>query len=166
VQYQTAAPPVFEQSDGRGFMMKTVVVIGIATMCVAALSAQTQETKTTTRTKVETKGGKDTRVVGCIERGAGGDYTLTRVRGGASAPSQYALISSDDLSKHVGHRMEIHGKAVMNGKGKVVVESTTKTEADHGKDQESKSKLEGTAGVLDMPVLGVKSMKMISSSCS
>jgi hypothetical protein len=148
-------------------MKRTVVVIGIATMCVAGLSAQTQETKTTTKTKVETKGGKDMTVVGCIERGPGGDYTLINVRANRpSAPSQYALISSDDLSKHVGHRMEIHGKAVMNGKGKVVVESTTKTEPDHGKDQESKSKMEGTAGALDMPVLGVKSMKMISPSCS
>lgn len=147
-------------------MKRTVVVIGLATMCVAGLSAQTQETKTTTRTKVETKGGKDVTVSGCIQRGLGGDYTLTGVRSSRrSDPTEYALVSSDDLSKHVGHRMQLHGKAVIHGEGKVVVQSTTKTEADHGKDLESKTKTEGTAGTLDMPVLGVKSMKMLFPSC-
>jgi hypothetical protein len=56
--------------------------------------------------------------------------------------------------------------AVMPGDGKLVVQSKTKIEVDHGKDQESKTTTEGTAGALDTPVLGVKSMKMLSSSCS
>jgi hypothetical protein len=153
--------------DEAVMMKRTVIAIGIATMCVAGLNAQTQETKTTTRTKVETKGGKDTTVIGCLERGPGGDYTLTGVRSSRrSDPTEYELVSSDDLSTHVGHRVQIQGKAVVNGNGKVVVESTTKTEADHGKDLESKTKTEGTAGTLDTPVLGVKSVKMLSSSCS
>jgi len=148
-------------------MKRTAVAISIAAICAAGLHAQSQETKTTTTTKVETKGGKDVTVRGCIERSANGDYTLTNVRGRSSmSPSRYALVSSVDLSTHVGHRMEIHGKSVMNGDGKVVVESTTKTEVEHGRDQESKTRMEGTTGALDTPVLGVKSMKTLSGSCS
>ena len=80
--------------------------------------------------------------------------------------SQYALVTSQDLSKHVGERVEIRGKAVTNGDGKLSVESRTKTEVDNGKDQETKTKTEGTSGALDMPFLSVNSMKTLSSSCS
>ena len=81
-------------------------------------------------------------------------------------PSRYALVTSEDLSKHVGERVEIRGKAVVNGDGKISVESKTKTEVENGKDQEAKSKTEGTSGVLDMPLLGMTSMKTLSSSCN
>jgi hypothetical protein len=70
------------------------------------------------------------------------------------------------LSKHVGERVEIHGKAVVNGDGKISRESKTKTEVENGKDQEAKSKTEGTIGVFDMPLLGMTSMKTLSSSCN
>jgi hypothetical protein len=65
----------------------------------------------------------------------------------------------------VGERIEIYGKSVANGNGKVSVESQTKTEVENGKDQETKTKTEGTNGTLDMPFLGVTSMKTLSSSC-
>ena len=144
----------------------TVVAIGLAAMCAAGLTAQTQKTKTTTNTKVEIKGGKDTTVVGCLERLTGGDYILTALRENRRAePSRYALVTSDDLSKHVGERVQIQGKAVTNGSGKVSVESTTKTEVEDGKDQKTTTKTEGTTGVLDMPLLSVKSMKTLASSC-
>jgi hypothetical protein len=80
--------------------------------------------------------------------------------------SRYALVTSENLSKHVGERVEIKGKAVTNGDGKVSVESKTKTEVENGKDQESKTKTEGTIGAFDLPLLGVRSMKTLSSSCN
>ena len=46
------------------------------------------------------------------------------------------------------------------------VESKTKTEVENGKDQETKSKTEATRGALEMPFLGVTSMKTLSSTCS
>ena len=145
---------------------RTTVAIGFAAMCAAGLTAQTQETKTTTNTKIEIKGGKDVRVTGCLERRTNGDYMLIEARENRrQEPSRYALITSEDLSKHVGERVEIQGKAVANGDGKVSIESKTKTEVENGKDQESKTKTEGTSGALDMPFLGVKSMKTLSSSC-
>jgi hypothetical protein len=145
----------------------TAMAIGLAAIWAAALIAQTQETQTTTKTKMEIKGGKDITVIGCLERRANGDFILTELRRDRRLdPSQYALVASEDLSKHVGERVEIHGKAVVDGNGKVAFESKTKTEVENGKDQETKTKTEGTIGALDMPVLGVHSMKKLSSSCN
>jgi hypothetical protein len=145
----------------------TAAAIGLAGLCVAALAAQSQETQTTTKTKVEIKGGKDVTVIGCVERRPGGDYILTSVRDrGRLEPSRYALVTSEDLSRHVGERVEIRGKAVTNGDGKVSIESKTKTEVENGKDQETKTKSEGTSGALDLAFLGVRSVKTLSSSCN
>jgi hypothetical protein len=146
---------------------KTALAIGLAAMCAAGLTAQTQETKTSTNTKIEIKGGKDVRVTGCLERRPNGDYILTEARENLrQEPSRYALVTSQDLSRHVGERVEIQGKAVANGDGKVSIESKTKTEVENGQDQETKTKTEGTSGAIDMPLLGVKSMKTISSFCN
>jgi hypothetical protein len=145
---------------------RTVAAIGLATICAAGLSAQTQETKTTTTTKVEMKGGKNVTAIGCLERRENGDYILTGVRADhAVDPSRYALVTDDDLSKQVGQRVRIQGKAVTAGNGKVSVRSETKTEVENGKDLDTKSKTEGTTGTIDMPYLGVKSMKTVSMSC-
>jgi hypothetical protein len=141
--------------------------IGLTAMCAAGLAAQTQETKTTTDTKIEIKGGRDVTLTGCLERRSNGDYMLTEVREkGRLETLRYALVTSEDLSRHVGERVEIKGKAVANGNGKVTVESKTKTEVEDGKDRETKTKTEGTGGALDMPVLGMKSMKTVSSFCN
>ena len=146
---------------------KTVMTFGLAVVCAAGLAAQTQETKTTTKTKVEVKGGKEVTVVGCLERRPNGNYILTDIlERNRVDPMRYSLLTSDDLSKRVGERVEIHGKVVSNGNGKISVESTTKTEVENGKDQETKSKTEGTSGVLDMPLLGMTSMKTLSSTCN
>ena len=40
---------------------------------------------------------------------------------------KYALVTDDDLSKHVGHRIEVKGKAADRGDGKVKIESTVGT---------------------------------------
>jgi len=145
----------------------TTVAIGFAALCAAGLTAQTQETETTTKTKIEIKGGKDVTVAGCLERRSNGDYVLTGVRDNSSPEhSRYALVTSQDLSKHVGERVEIKGKAVMNGDGKVSVESETKTEVENGEDKETKTRSEGTTGAFDVPFLGVRSMKTLSSSCN
>lgn len=123
----------------------TAAAIGLAGLCVASLTAQTQETQTTTKTKtkIEIKGGKDVTVIGCLERRPGGDYVLTSVRDKDRLEhSRYALVTSQDLSEHVGERVEIKGKAVTNGDGKVSIESKTKTEVENGKDQETKTKSE------------------------
>jgi hypothetical protein len=145
----------------------TTIAIGLAVACVGALSAQTQETKTTTKTKVEMKGGKSVTVMGCLERRENGDYVLTSIRDVRGMdPSRYALVTNDDLAKHVGERVRIQGKTVAPGDGTVSVKSETKTEVENGNDLEMKSRTEGTTGTLEMPFLGGKSLKTRSSSCS
>jgi len=145
----------------------TLIAIGVAMVSTGTLSAQTQETKTTTKTQVEMKGGKSVTVNGCLERRDNGDYVLTNLRDVRGMdPSQYALVTDDDLAKHVGERVRIEGKTVSAGHGKVSVKSESKTEVENGKDVELKTKTEGTTGSLEMPYLGVKSLKKISSSCS
>jgi len=145
---------------------RTAVAFGLSVMCAAGLAAQTQETKTTTKTKVEVKGGKNVKVVGCLDRGANGDYLLTKVRTKhLQDPAQYALVTSEDLSKHVGERLEVRGNVVSEGNGKVSIESKTKVEVEHGKDSETKSKTEGAVG-LKTPFLGVTSTRTLGSSCS
>ena len=145
----------------------TIVAIGLAALCATGLTAQTQETQTTTKTKIEIKGGKDVTVVGCLEQRSTGEYVLTEAaNSGRRERSQYVLVTSQDLSRRVGERVQIKGKAVTNGDGKVSVESKTTTEVENGHDQESKLKTEGTSGAFDLPFLGVRSMRTLSSSCN
>ena len=144
---------------------RTALAIGLAAMCAAGLTAQTQETKTTTSNKVEITGGKDMTVVGCLNRNPAGDYILTKTGANSAVkPTQYAVIASDDLAKHVGERVQIQGKVVSGGNGKVTVESKTKTEVENGKDRETKGKTEG-AIASERPFLGMTSMKTLSPSC-
>ena len=130
-------------------------------------SAHRQTQETTTKTKTEIKGGRDVRVNGCLERRDNGDYLLTDARENRrQEPGRYALVTSEDLSKHVGHRVEIQGKVVENGNGSVTIESKTKTEVENGHDRETKTKTESTSSAVDIPLLGVKSMKTLSSTCN
>ena len=123
------------------------------------LGAQTSETKTKTKTTVSD--GKEITTTGCLDHLADGRYVLNSV-GGAT---EYVLIGSNDFAKHVGERVEVKGNAAELGDGKVKTETRTTTEAEHGKDQDSRVtvKREGNTG---WPVLGVKSVKKLASSCS
>lgn len=145
----------------------TAIAIGLTVVSAGALRAQTQETKTTTKTKVEMKGGKNVTVVGCLERRDNGDYMLSSIQDTRGMdPTQYALVTDDDLTKRVGERVRIEGKTVSAGGGAVSTKSDTKTEVENGRDVELKTKTEGTSGTGDIPFLGVKSVKTLSSSCS
>jgi hypothetical protein len=131
----------------------------MAAICAVGAGAQTQETKT--KTKVEVKDGKDITITGCVEPNPGGGYMLTNARGGM----RYMLVTDDNLSKHIGHLVEIKGKAADRGDGKVKIESKSKTEVEHGKDTETHAKTEVSGDMPGMQYLGVKSVKMLSASC-
>jgi hypothetical protein len=136
-------------------MMKLMcATFGLATMCAVGLAAQSGTTKTTT--KVEVKDGKEMKVTGCLERNPGGGYMLTNSDGSL----KYALVTDDDLSKHLGHRLEVDGTATDQGKGKVEIKSKTTTA---GSDKvEAKTQAKGDLG---MHYFGVKSVKMIMGAC-
>jgi hypothetical protein len=80
------------------------------------------------------------------------------------AHHNYAVVSDVDLADHVGKRVEIKGKAVEDGKGKVSIESKVKTERESQPDAKTTAKTEATSGET-VPYLGVKSIKTLSSSC-
>ncbi len=124
----------------------------LAAICAVGLGAQSSETRSKSKVKVD--GGRDVTVSGCLARNLDGGYKLTDPQG----RMVYALVGGDDLDKHVGHRVEIKGKATDGHDGKVKIETETKTSGD----QKTKEKTELTG---DVHALGVKSVKMIASSC-
>jgi hypothetical protein len=137
--------------------MKAIfTAFGLAAMFAVGLGAQSGTTETKTKTKIDVKDGKEITVSGCLASNPSGGYMLTTTRG----EQKYALVTDDDLSKHIGHRMEIKGKAADRGDGKVTIESTGTSGSDKTK---VKTELKGDSP--DMNYLGVKSVKMISKSC-
>ena len=128
---------------------------GLAAMCAVGLDAQSGTTKT--KTKIDVKDGKEITVGGCLDRNPDGGYMLTTTGGSM----KYVVVTDDDLSKHVGHRVELKGKAADRGDGKVKVESTTGTGGDKAT---SKAEVKG-GDMSGMKYLGLKSLKMISTSC-
>ena len=112
-----------------------------------AVSVGAQSSESTTKTKIDVKDGKDMKVTGCVaSEGAG--YVLTNVADKKGTRPDYMLVDDDhDVAKHLGHRVQISGKAT-DRDGKIEVETKTKTKVKHGDDQEtsSKSTLKG-----DMP---------------
>ena len=133
--------------------------------CAAAVGAQTQTESKETKSKIAVKGGKDVQVTGCVEPTANG-YMLTRAADKAGALHSYMLVSGDvDMSKHVGHLVQITGNAADRGDATVKTETTTKTKVEHGDDKETVSKSEVRGDLAGLPFLGVKSVKMIAGSC-
>ena len=135
--------------------------IGIAAMCAVAAGAQTTTSKVDAKSKVKVEDGKEISVTGCIERNpAGTGYLLTDSTTGGM---KYMLVTNDDLSKHVGHKVEVKGQATDKGDAKVTIDSKAKgTTGDDKAKVESKTTAKGD---LAMHYLGMKSLKMISTSC-
>jgi hypothetical protein len=138
--------------------------ISIAVMLACAVAAA-QESDPKLKSKVKVEDGKTLTVTGCVERGSDRQYVLTNVAGKDGALGSYILAATDDndledISKHVGHRVEVTGMAADQGKGKIKVE--TKVEGTTGK-TENKSEVKGDLNGL--PFMGVKTLRMIASVC-
>jgi len=146
--------------------MKKLTFLFFALICSTMLMAQTNETKT--KSKVTVKDGKDVTVTGCVEQSpvVATDYMLTHVADKKGALDEYLLVGSDgDLGKHLGHRVEINGKATDRGKGKVTVETESKSKVENGQDTVLRSKTDTEGDLSGMPVLGIRSLKMIAAVC-
>jgi hypothetical protein len=133
----------------------------ISAALVSAASAAQENDKPKSRVIVED--GKEMTITGCVGRNPDGGYTLTNAAGKDGATGSYILASLkgdddefDDLKDHVGHRVEIKGKAADKGDGRL------KVETDSGK-TETKSEMKGDLSGL--PFLGVKSLRMLASVC-
>jgi len=132
--------------------------VALAIACAVGLSAQTATTERKEKTKIEVKGGKDVTLRGCLERSDGSTpYVLTDEIGDL----QYAVVSEDDLSKYVGRRVEVKGKAADRGDAKVKIEQ--KVEGTSGETTEAKIEKKGDATLL--PYLGLRSIKTVAAAC-
>ena len=121
-------------------MMKlTMLTCSLAIAGAVTLGAQSS--KTTTKTKVEVKDGKDVKVTGCVEMDSFGSYVLTHVTDKSGALHRYLLVSdSDDFSKVIGRRVQIEGRVADRDNGKVEIKSETKVD---GPGTDTSSKAEG-----------------------
>ncbi len=160
-------------------MQRLVLAIALAA-CAGALGAEARsveaaavaaQVKTKSETKVEVKGGKEVHLTGCIEPASGPSaYMLTGVATSEKTPeivhNYYLVGKTDDLEKHIGHVLEIDGKALDRGKGELDVETKTKIEREHAPDAKEKSKTEIKGDSAPLPFLDVESVKMLRASCS
>lgn len=136
-------------------------ICGVAT--ALALATTVVAAQDTSKTRVIVEDGKEMTLTGCVQRNPDGGYTLTNAAGKDGVVSGYILArlddkddELDDLKDHVGHRVEIKGRAADRGDGKIRVKT------DSGK-TESQSEVKGDLSGL--PFLGVKSVRMIASVC-
>jgi hypothetical protein len=144
-----------------------VAVSVCAAGAVGLAQDSTRDTKTKTRITVED--GKDVTVVGCVDRSSEGSFTLTHGANKSGAVGSYMLLADGDaldtLKDHVGHRVEIKGKAADQGDGrlKIKTESEVRTSDGDRKKRESTTSVEGA--LEGLPYLGVKSVRMLASVC-
>ena len=141
--------------------------LGYTVMAVVLASglAAAQDVSTKSKTTVKVEDGKTITVTGCVDRAPEGGYMLTNVSNKNGALGNYMLVASGEkdlhgIDKHVGHLVEVTGKAADQGKGKIKVES--KAEGTTGK-TESKSEVKGDLKGLSF--FGVESIRMLASVC-
>ena len=138
--------------------------VALAGFCAVTAAAQEIKTTTKEKTKIEIKDGKHVEVNGCMERSLEGHYVLTNDIGDL----RYVLVTDDNLSKYIGHRVEVKGMATDKGDAKVRIEKTVGTSGEiAGKkmdDHKSTTRTE-IEGDVAMPYLGVKSIKKLTDSC-
>ena len=148
-------------------MTRLFIATTVALACGAGLSAQSAKVKS--ETEISVKDGKNVTVTGCVERAASGTgYVLTSAEGKDVGSRHYLLVGKDDsMDEHVGHLVEIKGKATdIGGDGKVEMKTKTKIEREHAEDKETSSKTEMKGDLENVPYLGVKSVKTIRESCN
>ena len=147
--------------------MQRIAALALALTASVALAAAQEQT--TTKTKVKIEDGKDVMVTGCLARGADGSFVLSNLSGDAAKTPSYRLIlddddDADDFGKHVGHKVEVKGK-VPKDDSEIEIKSKTKTEVKGGDDRKIESKRELKGDLSWFPILGAKSVKMVSNSC-
>jgi hypothetical protein len=134
---------------------------------VVALADVRQDTKSKTRITVEE--GKDVAVTGCVVRTGEGNLALTNGADKDGAVGSYMLLAEGDvldiLKDHVGHRVELKGKAADKGDGRLKIKSESEVRTSEG-DRKKRESTTNVEGDLDgLPYLGVKTVRMLASVC-
>ena len=144
--------------------MKLIGAAVAIAFCGATLGAQEIKTTTKEKTKFEVKDGKEMKVVGCVQRFEDAGYMLTTDTG----ELKYVLVTNDNLSKYVGHRVEVKGVGADADEGKLKIEKEVGTSGRIGDEKIDPTKTKRTTeitGDVGFPYLGVKSVKKISKGC-
>lgn len=146
-------------------MKRFVLGSALALACSVGLAAQSTTVKS--KSTIDVKDGKEVTVTGCVARSSSGTaYLLNNVEGKGVTSKSYILVG-DDLDAHLGHFIEIKGKASNIGDdGKVEIKTKTTTERDNADDKTTETKTTMEGDLAGVPYLGVKSVKMIRSSCA
>ena len=126
------------------------------------LGAAGQSKKVKTETKLEVKDGKDVTLTGCLERlpdrrrddPVPADQRRRQEERNAQLPARRG--EEGDLQSHVGHMVEIKGKAADHEDGKVKVKTKTKVDREHADDVKTESKSELKGDLIGLPLLGVQ----------
>jgi hypothetical protein len=143
-----------------------VVLVSFASVGSSVLA---QDVVQKSKTTVSIDSGKEITVTGCVARSGEKEFSLTNAAGKDGALGSYILVAKgddrEDLAKHLGHRVEIAGKAVDQGEGKLTMktESEVRTSDGDKKKRESTTKVKGDLDGL--PFLGVKSVRMLATVC-
>ena len=137
-------------------------------LTLAAGTAAAQSTKVKSETEIEVKNGKEVKLTGCVAKSASGAaFLLNNVEGAGAASRSYILVGDTDFDSHIGHLVEIKGKASNVGDdAKIEMKTKTKVERDDADDKETETKTTLEGDLAGVPYLGVKSVKMVRSSCS
>jgi hypothetical protein len=148
--------------------MTHAITLTTLAVTLAAGAASTQSTKVKSETRIEVKDGKEVKLTGCLARSASGTaYLLNDVEGRDVASRSYVLVGDVDLDSHIGHLVEVKGRASDAGDdAKIEVKTKTRIERDDADDKETESKTTLEGDLAGLPYLGVKSVKMVRSSCS
>jgi hypothetical protein len=150
--------------------VRTLLCAALVSFVAAATPAIGQGVVEKTKTKVSVDDGTDITATGCVARAGDKEFTLTNAAGKSGALGTYVLVAEGDergdLDKHVGHRVEIKGKAVDHGHGAMTVKTETELRTDDGdkKKRESTTKVKGD-DLNGLPFLGVKSVRMLAAVC-
>ena len=145
--------------------------LGFFALAALTLASAGAAQDTSRQTRVVVEDGKTMTVTGCVQRSHEGNFTLTNAAGKEGSVGSYVLVRAegeddlDDLGKHVGHRVEVTGKAADRGDGKITVETKNEVKRADGGKAKTESKSEVKGDLAGLPYLGVKSFRMIAAVC-
>lgn len=116
---------------------------------------------TTTAGSTSTTASGTTTTGSATTTGGSGTTGTTGAMAAGSSPAMTWMLSGDsDLDKHVGHKIQVTGKTTWDASMAPSATSTT------GGSTTTATSSTTTAGSANQPRLDVKSIKMVSASCS
>jgi hypothetical protein len=146
-------------------------VLGLAILLTAGGSSGAQNLGRKSTTRIIVEDGETLTVTGCLHRSPEGSLTLTHAAGKDGAVGSYLLAVTndeddlDDLEEHVGHRLEISGKAADRGAGRIKVRTRSEVKGADGRNAKTESKSEVKGDLAGLPYLGMKSFRMLATVC-